>query len=57
MTTFDPKLGMVVSGNEIVVVLPGLILFQEACSPGAKNIANKNDPRIPMTSAEFLSKA
>jgi hypothetical protein len=23
MTTFDPKLGVVVSGNEIVVVLPG----------------------------------
>ena len=63
MTGFDPKLGVVVSGNEIVVVLPGSIYsvtyFKRRGSPGllAKNIANKDDLRIPMTAAEFLSKA
>jgi hypothetical protein len=63
MTTFDPKLGVLVSGNEIVVVLPGSIYtvtyFKRRGSPGllAKNIADKDDPRIPMTAAEFLSQA
>ena len=55
MTDFDPELGVVISGNEIVVVLPGSIYsvtyFKRRGSPGllAKNIANKNEPRIPMT--------
>jgi hypothetical protein len=63
MTTFDPKLGVIVSGNEIVVVLPGSIYtvtyFKRRGSPGllAKNIADKDDPRIPMTAAEFLGQA
>ena len=63
MTTFDPKLGVLVSGNEIVVVLPGSIYtvtyFKRRGSPGllAKNIADKDDPRIPKTAAEFLSQA
>ena len=63
MTTFDPQLGVVVSGNEIVVVLPGSIYtvtyFRRRGSSGllVKNIANKNDPRIPMTAPEFLGKA
>ena len=63
MTTFDQKLGVVVSGNEIVIVLPGSIYtvtyFKRRGSACllAKNIANKNDPRIPMTAAEFLGKA
>jgi hypothetical protein len=62
MTTFDPKLGVVVSGNEIVVVLPGsnytVTYFKRRRSPGllAKNIADKDDPRISMTAAEFLGK-
>ena len=60
MTTLDPELGVVVSGNEIVVVLPGSIYtvtyFKRRGSSGllAKNIADKDDPRIPMTAAEFL---
>jgi hypothetical protein len=63
MTEFDPKLGVLVSGNEIVVVLTGSIYtvtyFKRRGSHGllAKNIPNKDDPRIPMTAAEFLTKA
>jgi hypothetical protein len=63
MTNFDQKLGMLVSGNQIVVVLTGSIYtvtyYKQRGSHGllAKNIANKNDPRIPMTAAEFLGKA
>jgi hypothetical protein len=54
---------VVVSGNEIVVVLPGsnytVTYFKRRGSSGllAKNIADKDDPRIPMTGAEFLSEA
>jgi hypothetical protein len=63
MTDFNPTLGVVVSGNEIVVVLPGSIYtvtyFKRRDSYGllAKNIPTKDDPRIPMTAAEFLAKA
>jgi hypothetical protein len=63
MTEFDPKLGVLVSGNEIVVVLTGSIYtvtyFMQRSSRGllAKNIANKDDHRIPMTAGEFLTKA
>ena len=63
MTNFDQKLGVLVSGNEIVVVLTGSIYtvtyFKRQDSYGllAKNIPNKDDPRIPITAAEFLAKA
>jgi hypothetical protein len=63
MTDFDPKLGVLVSGNDIVVVLTGSIYpvtyFKQRGSHGllAKNIPDKDDPRIPMTAAEFLAKA
>jgi hypothetical protein len=63
MTNFDPKLAVLVSGNEVVVVFDRVDLYgdllQGRGSQGlfAKNIANKNDPRIPMTAAEFLAKA
>jgi hypothetical protein len=63
VTDFDPKLGVVASGNEIVVVLPGssysVTYFKRRGCPGllAKNIANEDDPRIPMSAAEFLGKA
>ena len=62
-TNFDQKLGVLVSGNEIVVVLTGSIYtvtyFKRQDSYGllAKNIPNKDDPRIPITAAEFLAKA
>jgi hypothetical protein len=63
MTDFDPKLVVLVSGNDIVVVLTGSIYtvtyFKQRGSHGllAKNIPDKDDPRIPMTAAEFLAKA
>ena len=63
VTEFDPKLGVPVSGNEIVVVMTGSIYtvtyYKQRGSHGllARNIANKDDPRIPMTAAEFLAKA
>jgi hypothetical protein len=49
--------------NDIIVTLPGtsywVTYFKQEDSPGllAKEIANKDDPRIPMTAAEFLAKA
>jgi hypothetical protein len=65
MTTFDPKLGVVVSGNEIVVVLPGsnytVTYFKRRGSPGllAKNIADKDDPRtrLPLSSLAKLGRS
>jgi hypothetical protein len=63
VTDFDPKLEVVVSGDEIVVVLPGSIYsvtyFKRRGSPGllAKNIPHKDDLRIPMTADGFLGKA
>lgn len=63
VTTFDPKLGALVSSNEIVVVLTGSIYtvtyYKPPGSRGllAKNIPTKDDPRIPMTAAEFLARA
>jgi hypothetical protein len=58
----DPKLGVLVSRNEIVVVLTGSIYtvtYYKERGSGllAKNIANKDDPRVPMTASEFLAKA
>jgi hypothetical protein len=53
MIAFDPKLEVVVSGKEIVVVLPGssytVTYFKRRGSAGllAKNIADKDDPRHP----------
>jgi hypothetical protein len=63
MTRFDPKLDVEVWGNDIMVTLPGtsywVTYFKRKGSPGllAKDIVSKDDPRIPMTSAEFLAKA
>ena len=63
MTAFDPKLGVLVSGNDIIVTLLGtnysVTYFKRRGSPGlfAKDFANEDDPRVPMTSAEFLAKA
>jgi len=63
VTTFDPKLGALVSSNEIVVVLTGSIYSvtyykpPASCGLLAKNIPTKDDPRIPMTAAEFLANA
>jgi hypothetical protein len=63
VTDFDPKLRVVVSGDEIVVALPGsnysVTYFRRRSSPGllAKNIPHKDDLRIPMTADQFLGKA
>jgi hypothetical protein len=52
-----------VAGNEILVTLQGtsyaVTYFKRRGSPSlfAKDIIHKDDPRIPMTSAEFLAKA
>jgi hypothetical protein len=63
VSKFDPKLGVLVSGNQIVVVLTGSIYtvtyYKQRGSHGllAKDIANKDDPRVQMTAAKFLAKA
>jgi hypothetical protein len=63
MTKFDPKLDVEVWGSDIVITLPGtsygVTYFKRKGSIGllAKDITNQDDPRIPMTSAEFLAKA
>jgi hypothetical protein len=63
MPDFDPKLGVLVAGNEIIITLLGtsysVTYFKRIGSPGlfAKDFANEDDPRVPMTSAEFLAKA
>jgi hypothetical protein len=63
VSKFDPKLGVLVSGNQIVVVLTGSIYtvtyYKQRGFHGllAKDIANKDDPRVPITAAEFLAKA
>jgi hypothetical protein len=60
---FDPELSLDVGGNEILVTLRGtsyaVTYFKRRGSPGlyAKDILHKNDPRIPLTYAEFLAKA
>ena len=60
---FDPKFGVLVSGNDIVITLMGtrysVTYFKRKNSPGlfAKDITLKDDPHIPMTSAEFLTGA
>jgi hypothetical protein len=63
ITSFDPKLDLRVSGNDIIVTLFGtsysVTYFKRKDCPGllAKNIASKDDPRLQMTGAEFLAKA
>ena len=63
MTGFDPKFSVLVAGNDIVVTLQGrsyaVTYFKRGGAPGlfAKDIVHKDDPRIPMTSAEFLAGA
>jgi hypothetical protein len=63
MTSFDPKLGVQVMGDEIIVTLLGtsysVTYYKGKGSPGllAKDIANKDDPRSQITAAEFLAKA
>jgi hypothetical protein len=60
---FDPKFAVLVSGNDIVITLMGtsysVTYFKRKNSPGlfAKDITLKDDPHIPMTSAEFLTGA
>jgi hypothetical protein len=60
---FDPELTVDVAGNEILVTLLGsnytVTYFKRRGFPGlfAKDIIHTNDPRIPITSAEFLAKA
>jgi hypothetical protein len=60
---FDPKFSVRVAGNDILVTLKGtsyaVTYFKRRGSAGpfAKDIVHKDDPRIPMTSAEFLAGA
>jgi len=60
---FHPKFSILVSGNDILVTLEGtsyaVTYFKRRGSPGlfAKDIIHQDDPRIPMTSAEFLAGA
>ena len=63
MKRFDSKLDVEVWGSDIMITLPGtsywVTYFKRKNCPGllAKDIPNKDDPRIPMTVAEFLAKA
>src|SRR5437867_2371964 len=59
MPDFDPKLGVLVAGNEIIITLLGtsysVTYFKRIGSPGlfAKDFANEDDPRVPMTLLNF----
>ena len=61
MTRFDPKLEVQVVDDEIVVTLPGSYYSVTYYKPKnashllAKSIADRDDPRIPMTAGEFLA--
>jgi hypothetical protein len=63
MTTFDPKLDVQVYSEDIITSLLGtsysVSYSKRRGSTGllAKDIANKDDPRVPMTAAEFLAQA
>jgi hypothetical protein len=63
MTRFDPKLEVQVVDDEIVVTLPGSYYSVTYYKPKnashllAKSIADRDDPRIPMTAGEFLARA
>ena len=62
MPEFDPKLDLRVSGNDITIAVLGtsysVTYFKRRGSPGlfARDILHEDDPRIPMTAAEFLGK-
>ena len=59
----EPKLGVLVAGDNIIVTLHGtsysVTYYKPKGSSGllAKDIANRDDPDVPMTAAEFLAKA
>ena len=63
MTDFDPELSVRVKGKELIVTLPGtnyaVTYFKPDGSFGllAKDIVNEDDPRLPLTAAQFLAKA
>ena len=63
MTDFDPELSVRVKGKELLVTLPGtsyaVTYFKRDGSFGllAKDIVNEDDPRLPLTAAQFLAKA
>jgi hypothetical protein len=63
MAGFDPELSVEVTGNHILITLPGtpysVTYFKPRGQPwlAAKDIVHEDDPRIAMTSAEFLAKA
>jgi hypothetical protein len=63
VTKFDPKLEVQVQGEEIIITLLGttysVTYFKRKGSSGllAKDIANENDPFVPMTVSQFLVKA
>ena len=63
MTSFDPKLDVQVIDNDILVSLLGtsyaVTYYRRKGSRGlfAKHIADKDDPRVPLTGGEFLAKA
>jgi predicted enzyme related to lactoylglutathione lyase len=58
----EPKLGVLVAGDNIIVSGPRATdplasYYGETLPLLAKDIANRDDPDIPMTAAEFLAKA
>jgi len=63
MTDFEPELSVRVKGKELIVTLPGtsyaVTYFKRDGSFGllAKDIVNEDDPRLPLTAAQFLAKA
>jgi hypothetical protein len=63
MVRFDPKLEVRIIDDEIVVTLPGSNYSVTYYKPEnashllAKSIADRDDPRIPMTAGEFLATA
>ena len=63
MAGFDPELSVEVYNNHITVTLPGtsysVTYFKPRGQPwlAAKDIVHTDDPRIAITSAEFLAKA
>jgi len=59
----EPKVRVTVVDDELIVTLPGsyysVTYYKPEGSPHllAKNIADRDDPRLPMTAAEFLAEA
>jgi len=60
---FDPELSIKVKGKELIVTLPAtsyaVTYFKRDGSFGllAKDMVNEDDPRLPLTAAQFLAKA